>query len=114
VPTDLLSLIADLRDVSDVFIIAAMNQDIQTFDNMVAALHYHMDQPVILANTGEFGGSTAQTPYTKHARLIAHVHGNHQVAVSIFEMDASLFKEKSMPSPWPDLKTPPAGYNGRS
>jgi hypothetical protein len=108
-----LALVADLRDVSDVFVIAAMNQDIQTFDNMVAALHYHMYQPVILANSGEFGGSTVQAPFTKHARQIAHVHGNNQIAVSVFEVDAAIFKSASLvPSP-PEVKAPPAGYKGR-
>jgi hypothetical protein len=49
-----LDLVADLRSKSDVFLVAALNQDVQTFDNMVAALHFHMYQPVILANSGEF------------------------------------------------------------
>lgn len=65
---------------------------VQTFDNMVAAVHFHMYQPVILANSGEFGGSTAQVPLPKHDRLIAHVHGNRQVAFSVFEVAPSLFK----------------------
>jgi hypothetical protein len=51
---------------------------------MAAALHFHMYQPVVLVNSGEFGGSTAQVPLPKHERLIAHVHGNNQVAVSVF------------------------------
>ncbi|WP_079504811.1 RNA-directed DNA polymerase [Mesobacillus jeotgali] len=108
-----LTLAADLREVSDMYVIAAMNQDVQTFDNMVTALQYHMYQPVILANTGEFGGSTAQAPFTKHARQIAHTHGNNQVAVSIFEVDASSFKHGVNPIKVSPLKTPPAGYIGR-
>jgi len=108
-----LGIAADLRDVSDVFIISAMNKDIQTFDNMVSYLHYHMYQPVILANTGEFGGSTVLAPFSKHQRTIAHVHGNQQIAISIFEIDPSIFKRKSKPEPFPDIKTPPAGYEGR-
>ncbi|CAM5220944.1 hypothetical protein UACE39S_00977 [Ureibacillus acetophenoni] len=108
-----LSIAADLRDVSDVFIISAMNKDIQTFDNMVGYLHYHMYQPIILANSGEYGGSTVQAPFTKHQRTIAHVHGNQQIAISIFEIDPSIFKLKTKPSPLPDIKTPPAGYKGR-
>jgi len=109
-----LALVADLREVSDIFIIAAMNQDVQTFDNMVTALHYHMYQPVILANTGEFGGSTAQAPFNRYARQIAHIHGNNQVAVSIFEVDATAFRGTSAPLPIPEVKTPPAGYKGRN
>lgn len=108
-----LKIAADLRDVSDVFIISAMNKDIQTFDNMVAYLHYHMYQPVILANTGEFGGSTVQAPFSKHQKTIAHVHGNQQIAISIFEIDPTIFKRKSKPEPFPEIKTPPAGYEGR-
>ena len=87
-----LDLAADLRDRSDMFLVAALNQDVQTFDNMVAALHFHMYQPVVLANSGEFGGSTAQAPFPKHERLIAHVHGGNQVAVCVFEVDPTPFK----------------------
>lgn len=108
-----LDLVADLRDRSDMFLVAALNQDVQTFDNMVAALHFHMYQPVALANSGEFGGSTAQVPMPKHERLVAHVHGNQQVAVSVFEVDPSLFKSTSTVKPPKDLKAPPAGYKGR-
>jgi hypothetical protein len=108
-----LDLVADLRDRSDIFLVAALNQDVQTFDNMVAALHFHMYQPVVLANSGEFGGSTAQVPLPKHDRLVAHVHGNQQVAVSVFEVDPSLFKFTSVPKAPKALKAPPAGYKGR-
>ncbi|WP_182345393.1 RNA-directed DNA polymerase [Comamonas koreensis] len=108
-----LDLVADLRDRSDVFLVAALNQDVQTFDNMVAALHFHMYQPVILANSGEFGGSTAQVPLPKHDRLVAHVHGNQQVAVSVFEIDPSLFKSTATAKAHKEKKSPPAGYKGR-
>lgn len=108
-----LDLVADLRDRSDMFLVAALNQDVQTFDNMVAALHFHMYQPVILANSGEFGGSTAQVPLPKHDRLVAHVHGNRQVAVSVFEVDPSLFKSTATPKTPKEKKSPPAGYRGR-
>lgn len=108
-----LDLVADLRDRSDMFLVAALNQDVQTFDNMVAALHFHMYQPVVLANSGEFGGSTAQVPLPKHERLVAHVHGNQQVAVSVFEVDPSLFKSTSASKAPTALKAPPAGYKGR-
>ena len=108
-----LDLVADLRDRSDIFLVAALNQDVQTFDNMVAALHFHMYQPVVLANSGEFGGSTAQVPLPNHDRLIAHVHGNQQIAVSVFEVDPSLFKSTSAAKTPKALKAPPAGYKGR-
>lgn len=108
-----LDLVADLRDRSDMFLVAALNQDVQTFDNMVAALHFHMYQPVILANSGEFGGSTAQVPIPRHERLVAHVHGNNQVAVSVFEVDPSVFKTTAPAKMAKQLKSPPAGYKGR-
>ncbi len=108
-----LDLVADLRDRSDVFLVAALNQDVQTFDNMVAALHFHMYQPVVLANSGEFGGSTAQVPLPKHERLVSHVHGNNQVAVSVFEVDPSAFKTTAPAKVAKELKSPPAGYKGR-
>jgi len=108
-----LDLLADLREQSDMFLVSALNQDVTTFDNMVAALNFHMYQPVILANSGEFGGSTAQVPLPKHEKLVAHVHGGSQVAVSVFEVDPSLFKT-IVPGTRPaELKTAPAGYGGR-
>lgn len=108
-----LDLVADLRERSDMFLVAALNQDVQTFDNMVAALHFHMYQPVVLANSGEFGGSTAQAPLPKHERLIAHIHGNDQIAVSVFEIDPSPFKSTKPGRVPTELKTAPAGYVGR-
>lgn len=109
-----LALVADLRDISDVFVVAALNKDVQTFDNLVGMLNYHMYQPVILANSGEFGGSTAQAPFTKHDKLIAHVHGNNQLAISVFEIDPTIFKTIKKPTHLPEVKTTPAGYTGRN
>ncbi|MBL0425408.1 RNA-directed DNA polymerase [Ramlibacter alkalitolerans] len=108
-----LDLVADLREKSDMFLVAALNQDVQTFDNMVAALHFHMYQPVVLANMGQFGGSTAQIPLPQPDRLIAHVHGNNQVAVSVFEVDPAPFKSTAVAKAPRKLKYPPAGYKGR-
>jgi len=108
-----LDLIADLREQSDMFLVSALNQDVTTFDNMVAALNFHMYQPVILANSGEFGGSTAQLPLPRHEKLLAHVHGGNQVAVSVFEVDPSLFKTTVPVAKPAELKTAPAGYTGR-
>lgn len=109
-----LKLAADLRDVSDAFIVSAFNKDIQTFDNMVSALSYHMYQTIILANSGEYGGSTVQAPYSGHSKLITHLHGNNQVGIGIFEIDAHEFKSIEREPEKKQTKTPPAGYNGRS
>ena len=68
---------------------------------------------IIDAKIREFGGSTAQVPLPKHERLIAHLHGNQQVAVSVFEVDPSLFKTTAAVKASKDVKAPPAGYKGR-
>ena len=109
-----LKLAADLREVTDGMLISALNPDINTFDTMVRALQYHMYQPVILCNTGEFGGSTAQAPFKKEfERLISHVHGNNQALVSLFEIDLLAFKNHKNLKIQKERKTAPAGYNGR-
>ena len=92
-------LTADLRDHSDAFLIAALNNDITTFDNMIDALHYHMYQHVVLVNTGEFGGSAAKAPFKlAHHRQIAHSHGSDQIAISIFDIDMFSLMVESTPS----------------
>ena len=108
-----INLSADLKDKSNAFLIPALNRDTNTFDTMVDALHYHMHQPVVLVNTGEFGSSYAKAPYKEaHKRLIAHSSGNNQVSINTFEMNMFDFRRdgvgKSMRSD-DDKKTPPAG-----
>ncbi len=107
-------LTADLRDHSDAFLIAALNNDITTFDNMIDALHYHMYQHVVLVNTGEFGGSAAKAPFKlPHHRQIVHSHGSEQISISVFEID--MFSLMFDPPPDPSgeysrqRKTKPAG-----
>ena len=46
-------------------------------------------------------------------RVIAHVHGRGQVAVSVFELDLAAFKSKRDEETTKALKTWPAGYEGR-
>ncbi|HAS6978982.1 TPA: hypothetical protein I7287_05465 [Vibrio parahaemolyticus] len=88
-----IALSADLRNKSNSYVISALNQDVNTFDSMVEALHYHMYQHVTLVNSGEFGGSYAKAPYKDaHKRLIAHVHGNDQVSINAFEMNMFDFR----------------------
>jgi len=100
-----LALATDLRDLTQMFVVPALNQDVGTFDNMVAALHYHMFQHVIVVNSGEFGGSTGQAPFSdRHKRTIFHTHGNEQVSISFFEVDCGVYTDGTA-----SLKTPPAG-----
>lgn len=108
-----IKLSADLTNKSNAFVIAALNKDVNTFDSMVEALHYHMYQPVILVNTGEFGGSYAMAPYKeRHDRLIAHNTGKNQVAISSFTLNMFDFRRdgvgESMRSKV-GIKTQPAG-----
>ena len=87
-----LSLAADLKNESHLFLVPASNRDIKTFDSMAAALRYHMYQHVVICNTGEFGGSTAQAPYdAEHRRTISHSHGANQISISVFEIEVDDF-----------------------
>ncbi|MFZ5949240.1 MAG: RNA-directed DNA polymerase [Candidatus Rifleibacteriota bacterium] len=82
-----LSLVSDLKDKSDVFIVPAFNQDVNTFDHMALALHYHMFQMVVVANNGHFGGSCAHQPKADNFhRQIFHLHGNNQATLSFLEI----------------------------
>lgn len=117
-----LSLAADLRHNSDVFAIPALNKDVNTFDQMALALHYHMYQLVIVANNGLYGGSNAYAPYKDpHVRQVFHLHGQPQASVAFLEIDdiaafllrKTTAKNQSSPSTKPilssPLKFPPAG-----
>lgn len=110
-----LKLSADMRDISDGFVIAALNRDIETFDSMTTALQFHMYQPVMLANTGQFGGSSAQAPWKAHyEKQIAHVHGNNQAVISIFEVDLLAFKSSHKAALPKEKKAAPASFKGRA
>lgn len=105
-----ISLAADLRDKTDVFIVVAHNRDVNTFDNMAAALHYHMYQHVVISNIGEFGGSTIQAPFKEpYERLITHVHGANQVAINVADIDPYAFTRKH--NTYKQRKAKPAGFN---
>ncbi|MCH2680606.1 reverse transcriptase domain-containing protein [Leclercia adecarboxylata] len=105
-----IKLAADLRDLTDMFVIAAYNKDIDTFDNMASALQWHMYQHVVITNTGEYGGSTMQAPYKeKHHKLISHAHGTGQIAISTADIDLAAFRRKL--KVYKKTKTQPAGFN---
>jgi hypothetical protein len=110
-----LRLAADMRDLSDAFVVPALNQDTGTFDAMVGALHYHMYQHVILVNTGEFGGTTVQAPYkAPYERLIVHHHGMDEALVSVFALNLTDFRTVSTVTASlrsrKERKHPPAGH----
>lgn len=108
-----LSLVTDLRDHSDVFAIPAFNKDVNTFDQMALALHYHMFQLVIIANNGEFGGSNAYSPYRKsYERQVFHLHGQPQASIGFIEID-DIAKFLARESDTETYKQPPAGRKPR-
>ncbi|MNG38439.1 hypothetical protein D3C84_1261500 [compost metagenome] len=73
-----------------------------------------MYQSIMLANTGQFGGSNAQAPFkAHHERQIAHVHGNDQAVISIFDVDLLAFKTTGRVERPKEKKAAPAGFAGR-
>ena len=109
-----LGLAADLRDVSDVLAIPALNQDVKTFDQMALALHYHMFQLVIVANNGQYGGSNAYWPRSKaHNRLVFDTHGQPQASIAFLEIDdiGAFLERHDVSGASDDWKHPPAGLN---
>lgn len=108
-----ISLSTDLRDKTNAYIVCALNKDVNTFDTMIDALHYHMFQPVVLVNTGVYGGSCAKAPYCEpHHRLIAHSHGNDQVSINTFELNMFDFRRDNVGEGMKSdklTKTQPAG-----
>lgn len=61
-----------------------------------------MFQHVVVANTGEFGGSSAHAPLKDvHNRTMFHSHGNEQVSIGFFDINQYRRNRKK-------LKTPPA------
>ena len=130
-----LSLASDLAAQADVYAIPALNTDVNTFDQMALALHYHMFQMVIVANNGAYGGSNAYVPYReRYERQVFHVHGQPQAAIAYVEIpDIQAFLNRleegrraagksrllvQVPSGGPSLSTRgrryPAQRNGRS
>lgn len=83
-----ITLAADLRSQSDVFAVPALNKDVNTFDQMALALHYHMFQLVIVANNGVYGGSNAYLPLREtYRRQVFHLHGQPQASIAFLEID---------------------------
>ena len=112
-----LTLAADLRSRSDLYIICALNRDVGTFDRMSEALHYHMYQGVLLVNNGQFGGSSFFMPFEKpFHRQIFHFHGQPQVAIAFTEICPEKLVNRPQPNtiardlPNRTWKTPPAGW----
>lgn len=83
-----IGLAADLKDKSDIFVVPALNKDVNNFDQMSLSLHYHMFQMVVVVNNGRYGGSNAYAPYRDAwDRQIFHMHGQPQASIAFFELD---------------------------
>ena len=112
-----LTLAADLRSRSDLYIICALNRDVGTFDRMSEALHYHMYQGVLLVNNGQFGGSSFFMPFDKpFHRQVFHFHGQPQVAIAFAEIAPEKLVNRPEPNtglPDGTWKTPAAGWVNR-
>ena len=110
-----LGLAADLRDMSGVLAIPALNKDVRTFDQMALALHYHMFQLVVVANNGQYGGSNAYWPRSDpHIRQVFHMHGQPQASIAFLEIDdiaGFLERRDASGANADDWKHPPAGLN---
>lgn len=103
-----IKLAADLRDKTDLFVVAAHNKDVTTFDNMASALQWHMYQHVVICNIGEFGGSTIQAPYKQqYDKLISHVHGVGQISINTADIDLAAFRRETRTHK--EVKAKPAG-----
>ncbi len=109
-----LGLAADLREMSDVFAIPALNKDVKTFDKMALALHYHMYQLVVVVNNGEYGGSNAYWPKIKdYKRQLFHIHGQPQASIAFFNIENIgdfLSQRDQSVAQLNQWKHPPAGF----
>lgn len=114
-----IKLMADIREQSDLYIVCALNKDINTFDLMAESLHYHIYQGLILVNNGEYGGSSIYFPFKdKFKRQVLHLHGQPQASIAFAEISPAKLLER--PNNKPKLlpegkwKTQPAGWKRRS
>lgn len=108
-----LKLASDLKGKTDLFVIIAHNKDVNTFDAMATALHYHMYQHIALVNKGEYGGTTIQAPYKEqYDRLITHVHGLSQISINVSDLDLAAFNRIN--KNYKEVKTPPANTENKN
>lgn len=113
-----LNLAADLKCLSDLYMVCALNKDVGTFDAMSKSLSYHMFQGVIVVNNGQYGGSSFFMPYKEQfRRQVFHLHGQPQATISFAEINPEKLLKR--PKTREDLvpegkwKTPPAGWRKR-
>ena len=120
-----LALAHDLRRQSDGLVVPALNRNVAVFDNMATALNYHMYQLVIVANSGEYGGSSAYWPSgDRHRRRLFHLVGGRQATTAFVhipreELGAYMARRgsdvpnsrKRLADEAPRWQEPPAGWD---
>lgn len=114
-----LSLVADLRTESDLYIVCALNKDVGTFDRMSEMLHYHMFQGVMIVNNGQYGGSSFFVPFKNHfERQVFHLHGQPQATITFAEVKVEeLLNRPNKVQIYKQIakfKDPPAGWKSRN
>lgn len=104
--TDL--LIRDLlRGRVEGLVIAANNQDVTTFDNLIESTHYDLFSHVILVNAEKFGGSAVRAPYRERwDRRVFDIHGSNLFAVNVCSLNLRDFRGTSVKP----KKSKPAGF----
>jgi hypothetical protein len=104
--TDL--LIRDLlRGRVEGLVVAANNQDVTTFDNLVESTHYDLFSHVILVNAEKYGGSAVRAPYKERwDRRIFDIHGSNLFAVNVCSLNLRDFRGQSTKL----KKSKPAGF----
>ncbi len=113
-----LSLVADLRKKSDLYIVCALNKDVGTFDRMSEMLHYHMFQGVMVVNNGQYGGSSFFIPFKNHfERQVFHLHGQPQATITFAEIKPEELLNRpnkiETKKKIGKFKEPPAGWKPR-
>lgn len=108
-----LALASDLKSKSDFWVVCALNKDVGTFDRMAEGLHYHMFQPVMIVNNGQFGGSSLFAPFqANHHRQVLHLHGQPQAMIAFAELSPRKIinrPDQNADYPAGEWKTRPAG-----
>jgi hypothetical protein len=96
-----------LRGRIEALVIAANNQDVTTFDNLIESTHYDLFSHVVLVNSEEYGGSAVRAPYRERRdRRIFDIHGSNLFAVNVCSLSLSDFRGPSVKT----KKKPPAGF----